>query len=101
MSHEIRAPMNGVLGMMGLVLGTHLHEEQREHLRIAKASADALLGLLNNILDFSRIEAGRMELESIPYSLRQGGSKALARCRLMVGTTVPHSSPTATAAMPL
>jgi len=74
----------GVLGMMGLVLGTHLHDEQREHLRIAKASADALLGLLNDILDFSKIEAGRMELESIPFSLRQCVSEAQGTLEFLV-----------------
>jgi len=75
--------MNGVLGMMGLVLGTHLDDQQREHLRMAKASADALLALLNDILDFSKIEAGRLELESIPFSVRHCVAAALNTLEFM------------------
>jgi CheY-like chemotaxis protein/nitrogen-specific signal transduction histidine kinase len=71
MSHEIRTPMNGVLGMAELLLETPLSTVQRRYAEGAKEAATALLGVIDEILDLSKIEAGHVELESIPFSLAE------------------------------
>ncbi len=65
MSHEVRSPMNAIIGMLDLTLDTELNEEQRDNLKVAKDAADNLLSLINDILDLSRAQAGKVVLEEI------------------------------------
>jgi PAS domain S-box-containing protein len=70
MTHEVRTPLNGILGMTGLALETELANDQREYLELVKSSAEALLSLVNDVLDFSKYEAGKLGLDCVDFSLR-------------------------------
>jgi len=100
-SHEVRTPMNGVIGMTTLLLDTDLDRRQREYASVIKSSADALLLVINDLLDYSKIEAGKLELERIEMDLRahveevattQAAAAAAKRLELVVdvGADLPE-----------
>ncbi|MEG3766243.1 GAF domain-containing hybrid sensor histidine kinase/response regulator [Alteromonas sp. 14N.309.X.WAT.G.H12] len=69
MSHEIRTPINGVVGMLDALAKTALSPKQKEYCQLASQSADSLLQIINDVLDFSKIDAGELELESVPLNI--------------------------------
>lgn len=82
LSHEIRTPLNGVTGMADALLNEPLAQEPREYAEIMKKSADLLQTIINDLLDFSKIESGRMELEEIPFQLKEEVEHAIYSYRI-------------------
>ncbi len=81
MSHEIRTPLNGVIGVAGLLEGLELGAAQREYVRLIRQSGDHLLGLVNDILDFSRLNAARLQLDAVAFDPRVVAEEVVAMLR--------------------
>ncbi len=77
MSHEIRSPLNGVIGMLNMIKTSELTAEQTDYIEIAQHSADHLMGIVNMILDHSKMEAGKMKMEQYPINLKKGLTKLI------------------------
>jgi signal transduction histidine kinase/CheY-like chemotaxis protein len=99
-THELRTPMNGIVGFTALALETELNDEQRDYLETVRTSADALLHIINDILDFSRTDAGGMELDETDFSLGECLQSAMriveaeaARKKLHMSCEVSSSIP--------
>ncbi len=83
-SHELRTPMNGIIGLTEVLLMTSLDEEQRDYAATVRRSADSLMSIVNEILDFARLDSGKMELNPAPFNLRETLDEVVALLQVQV-----------------
>ena len=83
-SHELRTPMNGIIGLTEVLLMTSLDEEQRDYAATVRRSADSLMSIVNEILDFARLDSGKMEFNPAPFNLRETLDEVVALLQVQV-----------------